>query len=216
MPKNISIKDLGRRAYREVWDMQHALFSALQNDDSASETILLVEHEPVYTLGFHGDEHNMLLSEKRLSEIGTECIRIERGGDITFHGPGQLVAYPILNLRRHGLGIRKYVNILEESVIRTCADFGIKADRDPSAPGVWLDVATPLQRKICALGVKCSHFVTMHGLALNVSTDLRYFTYINPCGFADKGVTSLSAETTAQVNMSEVKARLTRHLLFLL
>lgn len=201
---NMNIKDLGRLPYRKAWDLQHQLVADLQNG-KGTENLLLVEHNPVFTLGFHGNAANMLLDETTLYGKGIECIRIERGGDITYHGPGQLVAYPILNLRRHNLGVKAYVHMLEESVIRVLAEYEITAERDSDAPGVWLEVGTPRQRKICALGVKVSHAVTMHGLALNVNTDLTPFSYINPCGFVDKGVTTMAMELGHTLDFEEVK-----------
>lgn len=200
----MNIKDLGRLPYRKAWDLQHQLVADLQ-DGKGTENLLLVEHNPVFTLGFHGNAANMLLDETTLYGKGIECIRIERGGDITYHGPGQLVAYPILNLRRHNLGVKAYVHMLEESVIRVLAEYEITAERDSDAPGVWLEVGTPRQRKICALGVKVSHAVTMHGLALNVNTDLTPFSYINPCGFVDKGVTTMAMELGHTLDFEEVK-----------
>jgi lipoyl(octanoyl) transferase len=150
----------------------------------------------------------MLLSEAQLQAIGATLYHIDRGGDITFHGPGQLVAYPIIDLERFSLSLKQYVAVLEEAVIRTCAAYGVKGERVEGATGVWLDKSTPRERKICAIGVRSSHFVTMHGLALNVNTDLNYFRYIHPCGFIDKGVTSLALECGHPIDMQEVKQRL--------
>lgn len=200
------VKDLGRVPYRQAWELQHRLVKELQ-DGHGQEQLLLVEHDPVFTLGFHGNAANMLLDESALAAKGIECIRIERGGDITYHGPGQLVAYPIIDLRAHNLGVKAYVHLLEESVIRLLAEYVIRAARDSSAPGVWIDVATLRQRKICALGVKVSHAVTMHGLALNVNTDLTPFSYINPCGFVDRGVTTMALELGHPLDFAEVKDR---------
>lgn len=202
----MQVKDLGLLPYRQAWELQHRLVKELQ-EGRGQEQLLLVEHRPVFTLGFHGNAANMLLPARTLAEKGIECIRIERGGDITYHGPGQLVAYPILDLRAHSLGVKAYVRLLEESVIRLLAQYCIDAARDPDAPGVWLEVDTPRQRKICALGVKVSHAVTMHGLALNVNTDLTPFSYINPCGFVDKGVTTMALELGHPLDFQEVKAR---------
>ena len=150
----------------------------------------------------------MLLSEAQLERIGATYYHIDRGGDITYHGPGQLVCYPILYLEDFHLGLKAYVHVLEEAVIRVCASYGIEAGRVNGATGVWLEGGTPRARKVCAIGVRSSHFVTMHGLALNVNTDLRYFSYIHPCGFVDKGVTSLQKELGREVPMMEVKERL--------
>lgn len=158
----------------------------------------------------------MLLGEEQLQRIGATLYHIDRGGDITYHGPGQQVCYPILNLEEFGLGLKEYVHLLEEAVIGVCASYGIEAGRVDKATGVWLDGDTSRARKICAIGVRSSHYVTMHGLALNVNTDLRYFSYINPCGFVDKGVTSLQHEVRREVSMAEVKERLGKELFRLL
>lgn len=171
------------------------------------------EHPHVYTLGRSGKENNMLLGEEQLKTIGATLYHIDRGGDITYHGPGQLVCYPILNLEEFGLGLKEYVHLLEEAVIRVCASYGVVAGRLEKATGVWLEGDTSRARKICAIGVRSSHYVTMHGLALNVNTDLRYFSYIHPCGFIDKGVTSLQQELGRSIDMAEVKERLGRELL---
>ena len=154
----------------------------------------------------------MLLTEAQLERIGATLFHIDRGGDITYHGPGQLVCYPILNLEEFRLGLKEYVHLLEEAVIRVCASYGIMAGRLAGATGVWLEGGTARARKICAIGVRSSHFVTMHGLALNVDTDLRYFSYIHPCGFIDKGVTSLQRELGQEVRFEEVRGRLVEEL----
>lgn len=214
----IEVKDLGLKPYREIWDMQHQLQQELISQGAApkKEYLLLVEHNPVYTLGIHGHEQNMLLDHDRLQAMGAELIKIERGGDITFHGPGQLVVYPIINLLNHHLGVKDYVHLLEEAVIRTVAEYGVTGDRVEGATGVWLDKGLPSERKICAIGIKCSRFVTMHGLALNVNTDLSYFHAINPCGFIDKGVTSIAQELGQKIDMGQVKKTFTNHFLTLL
>ena len=162
----------------------------------------------MYTLGRSGKANNLLISEQQLQQIGASYFHINRGGDITYHGPGQLVCYPILDLERYGLGLKEYVFLIEEAVILLCASYGIQAMRLEKATGVWLDAHTSRARKICAIGVRSSRYVTMHGMALNVNTDLRYFSYINPCGFIDKGVTSLVQELKVLVPMVEVKHRL--------
>ncbi len=198
-------------AYGECWSLQRSLFDALcaakfshtQPDGEAGE-VLIVEHPAVYTLGKSGDPANMLLSEERLRAMGAELYRIDRGGDITFHGPGQLVCYPIIDLDRAELGIRRYISALEQTVIDLAAGMGIEAHRSEGASGVWIGEGRAL-RKLCALGVRASHAVTMHGLALNVATDLRWFENINPCGFADRGTTSLSRELGREVTLDEVK-----------
>ena len=209
---NRTIEDWGVIDYAEAWKRQEELFDALvaakQEGHPYVNRIVLCEHPHVYTLGRSGKLQNMLLSEAQLQRIGATLFHIDRGGDITYHGPGQLVCYPILNLEEFGLGLKEYVHLLEEAVIRVCASYGIEAGRVEKATGVWLDGQGARARKICAIGVRSSHYVTMHGLALNVQTDLRYFSYINPCSFVDKGVTSLQQELGHPVSMDEVKGRL--------
>ena len=173
--------------------------------------MLLVEHPAVYTLGKSGHAENLLVGEEYLRSIGAEFYHIDRGGDITFHGPGQIVGYPILDLERIGLSLRDYIDALEGAVIRTVARYGIRAGRIAGASGVWIEGAQPA-RKICAIGVRASRYVTMHGFALNVATDLRYFTHINPCGFTDRGATSIEKEIGRPVPMEEVKRRLVEDL----
>ena len=204
----LEISDWRNVPYAEAWDRQTACFDALVHAKQVGEEyvnhIILCEHPHVYTLGRSGKEGNMLLSEEQLSAVGASLYHIDRGGDITYHGPGQLVCYPILNLEEFSLGLKEYVHLLEEAVI--------PAGRVEKATGVWLDGNSPRARKICAIGVRSSHYVTMHGLALNVNTDLCYFSYINPCGFIDKGVTSLQKELGKEVPMEEVKKRLCNEL----
>lgn len=201
--------DLGRKGYREVWELQKKLLEEVKEKKLRGECftnyLLLVEHEPVYTLGKSGNEANMLLGYLQLQAQQAEFIKVDRGGDITFHGPGQLVAYPIIDLESLGIGVKEYVDKLEEIVIRTIAIYEIEGRRLSGATGVWVEPETSRARKICAIGVKCSRFVTMHGFALNVNTDLNYFNYINPCGFADKGVTSIEREKKEKVEMQRVK-----------
>lgn len=210
MPADPSIRDLGQMPYREALDLQLQLQSDLKeakrSGSEGEETVLLVEHPHVYTLGRHGKPENLLATPERLASLGAELVKVGRGGDITYHGPGQLVVYPIIDLERHGLGIKSYVDLLEESVIRTIAAFGIKGERVEGATGVWIDKGRPEERKICAIGVACSRYVTMHGLALNVNTDLRMFSAINPCGFTDKGVASIAGELGSDVDMGHVKS----------
>lgn len=207
--------------YREAWEAQHIIFDAMtsyagkmhktpapQRQEIDCETIILLEHRPVLTLGVHGNMANLLINEDQLNTRGIECIRIERGGDITYHGPGQLVMYPLISLDKHMSGVRRYVEMLEETAIRTLNEYGITGQRNPDAPGVWIECGTGRDRKICALGVKCSHGMTMHGLALNVNTDLSGFGLINPCGFADKGVTSMAREIGQELPMDDVKHKL--------
>lgn len=169
--------------------------------------MLIGEHSPVYTLGFHGNAANLLADEKRLAKMGAECIRIERGGDITYHGPGQMIAYPLIDLESHGIGIKGYMDMLEDCIMELLSDFDIYGEKIDNAIGIWIGKNTPEERKICAMGVKCTRFVTMHGLALNVNTDLSAFSAINPCGFVDKGVTSIERECGSPASMEEIKRR---------
>ena len=199
------------------------IFDIIKNLHKAGTTILLVEHPPVYTLGKSGHAENLLVGREALEAMGAQFFHIDRGGDITFHGPGQLVCYPILDLERLGIGLRAYIDALEESVIRTVAEYGIRAERIAGASGVWVGAGiaqegdhrtadgggkcTPAgaPRKICAIGVRSSRYITMHGFALNVTTDLEWFSRINPCGFTDRGATSIERETGAKVPMDDVK-----------
>ncbi len=212
--------------YKECWEYQQSLFNDLlakQGDGSDMVgTIIFVEHPAVYTLGKSGKMSNMLINEERLKALGAEFYHIDRGGDITFHGEGQVVCYPILDLEKLGIGLRRYIEILEQSVIETVAEYGIESRRLEGATGVWLCDEAELPngekiqrnwRKICAIGVKASRFVTMHGLALNASTDLKWFTMINPCGFVDKGVTSISKEYNKEVSFDEASKVLCEKLL---
>lgn len=206
--------DEGTKDYGEMLLRQKDLFSSmvmLKKDKKplSKEYLLLVEHNPVITLGKHAKEYNLLLSEEEAANRGVGMYHIERGGDVTFHGPGQLVVYPILDLEYHHLGVKDYVNLLEEAVILTLGEFNIKGERVEGASGVWIDKGSRKERKICALGIKCSRFVTMHGLALNVNTDLTGFQMINPCGFVDKGVTSLAQELGKEIDMDDIKKIIT-------
>lgn len=207
---NLNVVDAGLVDYAEMLERQRSLFAEMVAKKKLGvpieeEFLILTEHNPVITLGKHAKEANLLLPEETLRQRGFQVFRIERGGDVTFHGPGQLVAYTLIDLEAHRLGVKYYVNLLEETVIRTLADFGIKGERVAGASGVWIDAGKSGERKICALGVKCSRFVTMHGLALNVNTDLSGFQTINPCGFVDKGVTSMQCETGSVLDISAVK-----------
>lgn len=258
-------RDLGTMDYASCWELQRSLFEELAARKKKAEsvganayersairlgrdaakgsgdlcdpvgTVLLVEHPPVYTLGKSGHAENLLVDQATLERLGARFFHIDRGGDITFHGPGQLVCYPILDLERIGIGLRAYIDALEEAVIRTVAGYGIAAGRIAGASGVWIEdeaakdgaenpdsgAATQENRpaksgrglrKICAIGVRSSRFVTMHGLALNVSTDLEWFSRINPCGFADRGVTSIERECGRKIAMDEVSDSLIAHL----
>lgn len=212
--------DWGLVPYAEAWERQTEWFDEVVRAKSEQHPyenrIVMCQHPHVYTLGRSGKENNMLLNPEQLERLGATLYHIDRGGDITYHGPGQWVCYPILNLEEFGLGLKEYVHLLEEAVIRVCASYGIEAGRLAKATGVWLEGDTPRARKICAIGVRSSHYVTMHGLAFNVNTDLRYFSYIHPCGFVDKGVTSLRQELKQEVPMDEVKQRLEGELRILL
>lgn len=214
------LEDLGCKGYREVWELQNKRMEEVKTEKLSGKTpcnyLLFVEHPPVYTLGKSGDETNMLISSLQLRAEHAEFIKVDRGGDITFHGPGQLVVYPILDLESFQLGVKDYVERLEEIVIRTIASFDIKGERLRGATGVWVEPDTARARKICAIGVKCSRYVTMHGFALNVNTELNYFNYIHPCGFVDKGVTSIEKETGRTPSLEEVKAIVAGHFISLL
>ena len=216
----MKIEDWKHISYSDAWSRQMEIFNSViearKEGKPYENRIIFCTHPHVYTIGKHGKQENMLISGDMLSRIGAEVFRIDRGGDITYHGPGQLVCYPILCLEDFNLGLKGYLHLLEEAVIRTCSHYGIQSGRVDGATGVWIDINTPRERKICAMGVRSSHFVTMHGLALNVNTDLKYFDYINPCGFTNKGVTSIEKETGVQVSMDEVRRILTDELLKLL
>jgi lipoyl(octanoyl) transferase len=220
--KNVTLKDLGLIDYQEAWDLQEEIFantikikvSNRLNEVEAVATknfILLCEHPHVYTLGKSGKPENLLVNKQELENLQAQFYKINRGGDITYHGPGQLVGYPILDLDNFFTDIHQYLRFLEEAVIRTCADFGIVAGRYPGYTGVWLDADKANARKICAMGVRCSRWVTMHGFAFNVNTNLDYFKYIVPCGIDDKAVTSLQHELGRKVEMEEVKTRFFHH-----
>ncbi len=222
MNKNITVQDLGLRDYLEVWELQELLFSEIvdlkirsRREAVAIETpnhFLFVEHPHVYTLGKSGDLSNLLLNEEQLIKKGATFHKINRGGDITYHGPGQVVGYPILDLDNFFTDIHKYLRFLEEVIIMTLADYDLKAGRSEGETGVWLDVGTPFARKICALGVRASRWVTMHGFALNVNVDLGYFDNIIPCGIRGKAVTSLNVELGVEnVNIDEVKEKILKY-----
>lgn len=208
----------GMVPYKEAWERQTQLFNQvieqkLKGETYSAPTIIFCQHPHVYTLGKNGKRANLLVSEQQLLNSGAELFRIDRGGDITYHGPGQLVCYPILDLEALNLGVKQYVHCLEQAVIDVCRVYDVEAGRAEGATGVWLDVGTQRQRKICAIGIRASHFVTMHGLALNVNTDLRRFQLINPCGFTDKAVTSLSNELHLPIDIEQVEHRLTGFLI---
>ncbi|MEG1607459.1 MAG: lipoyl(octanoyl) transferase LipB [Mucinivorans sp.] len=198
----IEVINLGTIEYAKAWELQNRYFEALQHDSVSPMVLLLCEHPHVYTLGKSGHINNLLVDDVFLSKIGASYFKTDRGGDITYHGPGQVVGYPILNLTTLGLGLKEYISQMEQAVIDTVAHWGIKAMLLDGATGVWLCDERG-ERKICAIGVRASRFITMHGFALNVNTDLDYFRYINPCGFVDKGVTSMRAEGV-RCSVSEV------------
>jgi lipoyl(octanoyl) transferase len=213
--------DWGVIDYKEAWDRQTEIFTdlilakketAYLNIAAQWQQVIFCEHPHVYTLGAHGDSSNMLIQDERLKSLGASFYKTDRGGDITYHGYGQIVVYPIIDLEVLHLSLKQYVHYLEEAVIQTLLRYGLKAERAKGATGVWFDYETPSARKICAVGVRASHFVTMHGIAFNVATDLAYFSYINPCGFIDKGVTSLEKELGSPVDIEEVKTILKEEL----
>src|SRR5690554_1904541 len=221
MNKKVQLIDLGTKDYKETWDFQENLFksivdlkSANRNSDNPKATpnyLLFVEHPHVYTLGKSGDTSNLLLNEEQLKEKNATFYKINRGGDITYHGPGQIVGYPILDLDNFFTDIHKYLRLLEETIIRVLADYGIEGGRSEGETGVWLDVGTPFARKICAMGVRASRWVTMHGFALNVNSDLGYFDNIIPCGIRGKGVTSMHAELNRKVDELEVEKKIIKY-----
>lgn len=222
MNKKVQVQDLGLKDYKETWDYQEQLFQEtldlkIRNrreelNLATPNHFLYVEHPHVYTLGKSGDISNLLVDEKVLADKGATFYKINRGGDITYHGPGQIVGYPILDLDNFFTDIHKYLRFLEEMVILTLKEYGLKAERSPGETGVWLDVGTPFARKICAMGVRASRWVTMHGFALNVNADLGYFDLMIPCGIKGKAVTSLNVELgKKEVNLEEVKQKLLKH-----
>ncbi|MBQ2020745.1 MAG: lipoyl(octanoyl) transferase LipB [Rikenellaceae bacterium] len=226
-PTRAEYRDLGLIDYEQAWELQRSLFDGLlarksaaarRNEGDVAEAtwessdeagyVLLCEHEPVYTLGKSGHKENLLFTEALLRQIGATFYHIDRGGDVTFHGPGQIVGYPIIDLEKLGIGLRDYIAAIEQSVIDCVAEYGIVAGRLEGAAGVWITEEGRAPRKICAIGVRSSRYVTMHGFALNVATDLKYFTYINPCGFVDRGVCSIESEVGHKVDLEEVKAKI--------
>ncbi|SMO35133.1 lipoyl(octanoyl) transferase LipB [Fodinibius sediminis] len=215
----VEFYDLGHAPYRPVWDLQAAIQQRLvdeklarrkgklyQPGQESNDVLLMVEHPHVYTLGKSGDKAHLLKGMAELASIDADFVEIDRGGDITYHGPGQIVGYPILDLDRHFTDVHKYLRYLEEVVIRTCADYDIEATRIEGLTGVWVD-----DKKICAMGIKCSRWVTMHGFALNVNADLRYFNHIVPCGISDKAVTSLRDLLGCEIDQERVKEQLCHH-----
>lgn len=222
MNKCIQLQDLGSKDYKETWDYQETLFKDIvdtkvknRREDANLETsnyFLFVEHPHVYTLGKSGNMSNLLINEEQLEAKGAKFYKVNRGGDITYHGPGQIVGYPILDLENFFTDIHKYLRLLEEMIILTLAEYGLKAERSKGETGVWLDVGTPFARKICAMGVRASRWVTMHGFALNVNANLGYFDNMIPCGIRGKAVTSLHVELgKEEVDEGEIKEKLLKH-----
>ncbi|WP_405609023.1 lipoyl(octanoyl) transferase LipB [Polaribacter sp. Asnod1-A03] len=221
MNRKILLSDLENKDYKETWDFQTDLLQKIVDvkisnrrnnlQQSTNNHFLFVEHPHVYTLGKSGDLSNLLLNEKQLAEKGATFYKINRGGDITYHGPGQIVGYPILDLENFFTDIHKYLRFLEEVIILTIAEYGIKATRSEGETGVWLDVGTPFARKICAMGIRSSRWVTMHGFALNANVNLGYFDNIIPCGIKGKAVTSMEAELNQKVDLEEVKTKILKH-----
>jgi lipoyl(octanoyl) transferase len=222
MNKQVTFQELGLRDYKDTWDYQENLFQQILDikirnrrqglEDPTPNYFLFVEHPHVYTLGKSGDMQNLLVEEAELEKKGAKFYKINRGGDITYHGPGQIVGYPILDLDNFFTDIHKYLRLLEEMIILTLEEYGLKGERSQGETGVWLDVGTPFARKICAMGVRASRWVTMHGFAFNINTDLGYFDHMIPCGIKDKAVTSLNVELgKAEVDVEEVKQKLLRH-----
>lgn len=231
MSKEVVLEDLGKIRYKNAWDYQEEIFQNLikakafksekrriellqttfmeeneiRDTVLAKQYLLFCEHDHVYTLGKSGNKQNLLIARNICESRGIDLHEIDRGGDITYHGPGQIVVYPIIDLEEFNIGIKSYISMLEDVVIETLKPFGIKGEKDGKAMGVWLDAGNSIKaRKICAIGVKASRYITMHGLALNVNTDLSYFDYINPCGFTDRGVTSMEKELNGKVDLKEV------------
>lgn len=220
MSKKIQVQDLGHKDYKDTWDYQEQLFKEIVDIKLEKRTVpelitpnffVYVEHPHVYTLGKSGDMSNLLLSQKQLEAKGATFYKINRGGDITYHGPGQIVGYPILDLENFFTDIHKYLRFLEEAIILTLAEYNIKGARSEGETGVWLDVGTPFARKICAMGVRASRWVTMHGFALNANANLGYFDNIIPCGIKGKAVTSMHVELGQEVDQAEVKSKILKH-----
>lgn len=213
-------QDLGNMRYQPAWDYQEELLqhnikakSVANGEEPATvHHLLLVEHPPVYTLGKSGKEEHVLINAEERKQRGIEYFKTNRGGDITFHGPGQVVGYPVLDLEKFYTDIGRYLRALEEVIILTLADYGVKGERSPGETGVWIDPDIKgKERKICAMGVRCSRWITMHGFAFNINTDLSYFDHIVPCGIRDKQVTSLQKEIGRELPMEEVKGKLKKN-----
>ena len=221
MNRKITLEDLESIDYKEAWDYQTSLLQKIVDikisnrrnelNDITPNYLLLLEHPNVYTLGKSGDLNNLLLDEKQLKEKDATFYKINRGGDITYHGPGQIVGYPILDLENFFTDIHKYLRLLEETIILTIAEYGLLGERSKGETGVWLGMGTPFARKICALGIRSSRWVTMHGFALNVNVNLGYFDNIIPCGIKGKTVTSMEVELGKKINQEEVKNKILKN-----
>ncbi|MDB4496534.1 lipoyl(octanoyl) transferase LipB [Flavobacteriaceae bacterium] len=219
--RKILLKDLGLKDYKDIWEYQTSLLNSIidikrQNRKNSTKNptknyFLFVEHPNVYTLGKSGNLNNLLINEQQLKEKEATYYKINRGGDITYHGPGQIVGYPILDLENFFTDIHKYLRLLEEVIIKTIAEYGIKGERSDGETGVWIDTGTPFARKICAMGIRSSRWVTMHGFGLNINTNLGYFDHIIPCGIRGKAVTSLEVELGRKIELSEVKEKILIH-----
>lgn len=222
--KNVKFEDLGLIEYKNAWDYQEGLFANYINIKAENRdfpeskqkeiegNVIFCEHPHVYTLGKSGGQNNLLINDAFLTKIQATYFKTNRGGDITYHGPGQIVGYPIIDLERFNLQVKQYIANLEQSIIFTLKEYGIESERLEGSTGVWLDTGSNKVRKICAIGVKASRFITMHGFAFNVNTNLEYFNHINPCGFVDKGVTSMEKEMGKKMDMEQVKDVLKRNM----
>lgn len=213
--------DWGLIDYKEAWDRQEEMFERKISEKNNSkkdieQDFILCQHPHVYTLGKNGERNNLLINDEFLKKIEATYYHTNRGGDITYHGFGQIVGYPIFDIEALNLSLKSYIHTIEEMIIMTLREYSIETERLEGATGVWLDINTPRARKICAIGVKASRYITMHGFALNVNTDLKYFQYINPCGFVDKGVTSMEKELNRKVDVEEVKEKLFKNLMLLI
>lgn len=218
MRRVIDYIDLGLKEYKAAWEFQEDLLAKTwknreeEPENESAGTLILCEHPHVYTLGKSGQQNNLLIQDEFLRKINATYYQSNRGGDITYHGPGQIVGYPVFDLERLKIGVKEYIHRIEEAIILTLGEYEIPADRLEGATGVWLDPGTPGTRKICAIGVRVSRAVTMHGFALNVNTDLSYFSYINPCGFIDKGVTSMQKEKEKNIDFEVTKQKVIKNI----
>lgn len=216
---DIKYSDWGLIDYKDAWEKQEKIFDKKVSEkinngkNQIEQDFIICEHPHVYTLGKNGEKNNLLIDEEFLKKINATYYKTNRGGDITYHGFGQIVGYPILDIEELGLSLKNYIWTIEEMVILTMKEYNISCERLEGATGVWIDTNSPKVRKICAIGVKASRFITMHGFALNVNTDLNYFNYINPCGFVDKGVTSMEKELGKKIEVEEVKKKLYKNFL---